>query len=81
VIFRSNSQGLPDRRQQMIDETGAWLTWALDNDLDVPRIPRRRVSDGGFKQMLEHPAARAAVRHWWMRTLGIVHNVSERFGL
>jgi hypothetical protein len=71
----------------MIAETSAWLTWALDHDLDAsattgwPRIPRRRVDLGGFGNLIHHPGARAAVHHWWMKTLGVVHNVSEKFGL
>lgn len=87
MIYRSNSQNpdAPDaRRRRMIAETSAWLTWALDHDLDlgrIPRIPRRRVDLGGFGHLLHHPGARAAARHWWMKTLGAVHNVSEKFGL
>ncbi|QNN21960.1 hypothetical protein HED60_06640 [Planctomycetales bacterium ZRK34] len=87
MIYRSNPQDPDARRRRMIAETSAWLTWALDNDLEgpgnakLPRIPRRRVDMGGFGNMLNHPGARAAVYHWWMKTLGVVHNVSDKFGL
>ncbi len=61
-------RNVPDRREAMIAQTSAWLTWALDNDVPVPRIPRRRVSEGGFTQLLQLPEARAAVQWWWYRT-------------
>lgn len=82
MIYRSNPQDPDARRRRMIAETSAWLTWALNNDVDgaLPRIPRRRVDLGGFADLLNNPGARAAVNHWWMRTLGIVHAVSEKFG-
>ncbi|MEM6394421.1 MAG: hypothetical protein AAF797_16765 [Planctomycetota bacterium] len=55
----------------MIHETSAFLTWALREDRDLPRIPRQRVDRGGFTALLRRSAtARAAVHHWWSRTLG-----------
>lgn len=61
-----------EARDKMIHETSAWLTWALDNDVPVPRIPRNRVDRGGFDMLRRVPAARAAVDHWWRRTLDLV---------
>ncbi len=49
----------------MIDETGAFLTWALGAGVELPKIPRRRVESGGFTQLLRAPGARAAVERWW----------------
>jgi hypothetical protein len=49
----------------MIAETGAFLTWALRERPDLPRIPRRRVEEGGFTTLLRMPGARAAVGRWW----------------
>lgn len=54
----------------MIAETSAFLSWALREGRDLPRIPRRRVSDGGFAMLLRMPGGRAAVAGWWNRTLG-----------
>ena len=54
----------------MIAETGAFITWALNHPDQVPRLPRRRVEDGGFKAILSRPGARAAVAAFWKRTLG-----------
>ncbi len=61
----------------MIRETEAFLSWALGCSEEssgrerpvIPAIPRRRVSEGGFASMLLRPEARAAVGHWWRRTL------------
>lgn len=49
----------------MIAETGAFLTWALRERPSLPRIPRRRVDQGGFATMMRMPGARAAVARWW----------------
>jgi len=56
----------------MIEETSAFLSWALRERRDLPRIPRRRVDEGGFTAMLRNPGARAAVRHWWRRVLSVL---------
>ena len=61
-------RNVPDRREMMIAQTSAWLTWAMDNDVRVPRIPRHRVDRGGFRELLRLPHARAAVNWWWYRT-------------
>lgn len=53
----------------MIDETSRFLSWALASQEDVPRIPCRRVDQGGFSQILRKPGARAAAAHWWYRAL------------
>lgn len=68
----------PDRRRQMIDETSAFLTWALNTGVELPRIPSRRVDHGGFSQMLRMPGARAAVNHWWRQTLNTMAEMAER---
>lgn len=57
-----------DLRRQMIAEHSAFLSWALRQGR-LPRIPRRRVSYGGFGSLMKRPGARAAVAHWWRRAL------------
>ena len=52
-------------RAQMIRETEAYLTWALAEERHLPRIPRRRVDQGGFTGLLAMPKARSIVNHWW----------------
>ena len=69
---RRRSLLVEDARVKMIRETNAFLTWALSRDRGLPRIPRRRVTDGGFSELLRRPGAVGAVEHWWKRTLELV---------
>ena len=66
-----------DRRQQMIDETGAWLTWAVDHPDKVPSIRSRRVEWGGFAEMLRQSEAKAAVNYWWARTMERIESLKD----
>ncbi|XAL99008.1 hypothetical protein OT109_15660 [Phycisphaeraceae bacterium D3-23] len=67
---RSNQYGKPrDARSQAIAETSAFLSWALSQDRPLPRIPRRRVDQGGFAEMMRAPLARKIVAHWWSQAL------------
>ncbi|MEM6853666.1 MAG: hypothetical protein AAF593_04575 [Planctomycetota bacterium] len=45
------------------------MSWALSEERNLPRIPRRRVDQGGFGKILDRPIARTVVRHWWGRAL------------
>lgn len=56
-------------RLRMIQETGEFLSWALREGHDLPRIPRRRVDRGGFTELMRRPLARVVVAHWWRRVL------------
>lgn len=58
-----------DLREKMIQETNAFLTWALRHTASVPRIPRRRVDTGGFSVLLRRPGVRQHLEQWWYRTL------------
>lgn len=42
-----------------------WLTEAISRPMDVPRIPTRRVADGGFDAMLSRPSGRIRAEKWW----------------
>ena len=67
--YRQKS-GLPrDMRRQMIAETSAYLSWALRNGAEAPRIPTRRVSQGGFTGIMRQRGMRAVVMAFWDRTL------------
>ena len=66
-----------DQRQLMIDQTGAFLTWALENDVQLPRIPQRPVAEGGYDRIMEHPGARAATTHWWLRAIQTVAKIAD----
>lgn len=53
----------------MIAETSAFLTWALREGHRLPRIPRRRVDEGGFTAFMRMPGAWGSVTRWWDKTL------------
>lgn len=59
----------------MIDETSAFLTWALGSGVELPKVPRRRVDSGGFSQFLRAPGAKAAVERWWSTALAVFEQV------
>jgi hypothetical protein len=46
-----------------------WLSQAMRRPESVPRIPVRRVADGGFARMMARPAGRRAIERWWRRVL------------
>jgi hypothetical protein len=56
-------------RRRAIAETNAFLTWAMQNDEPMPRIPRRRVDRGGFSELLNRPNASGLIAYWWAKTL------------
>ena len=56
-------------RQRMIAETSAFLSWALGEEQHLPRIPRRRLDQGGFTELMRRPMARIMTSHWWRRAL------------
>lgn len=59
-----------EARVEMINETSAFLTWALRAHEDMPRIPARKVDDGGFNLMMKMPAFRQMVAEFWEKILG-----------
>ncbi len=72
LFHRSNRRfSITDRfdRQRMIAETSAFLEWALSDGQGLPRIPRRRVDEGGFTMMMRRPLGRIIAAHWWRRAL------------
>ncbi|TVQ63658.1 MAG: hypothetical protein EA379_03425 [Phycisphaerales bacterium] len=47
-----------------------WLNWALTlPESRFPRIPLRRVSEGGFDDLLARPHGRRVAARWWARAL------------
>jgi hypothetical protein len=43
---------IEDYRRKMLAETSAFIEWGLRNPDKVPRIPRRRVGEGGFSKAM-----------------------------
>jgi hypothetical protein len=60
-----------DLRLEMIAETSALLTWALARDRGLPRIPTRRMDQGGFARLMGQRPARALVERWWSNVLDL----------
>ena len=54
---------------KMIRLHSGWLSRALRAGRTHPRIPVRRVRDGGFAAMMASPTGRAVARWWWQRAL------------
>jgi len=65
----AGSRRILETRQRMIEDTNAFIKWALENPDQVPQIPRRRADVGGYESMLKQPGARAAVNYWWYKML------------
>jgi len=42
-----------------------WLSLALAGRGTMPRIPVRRVDEGGFDDLLSRPRGREIARRWW----------------
>jgi len=53
----------------MIGEHSAWLSDALAGNRRPPRIPTRKVSEGGFAGLVNTPGGRYRAERWWDRTL------------
>ncbi len=68
---RTGLMRVPDVRARMISHTGAFLSWGLGGDRGLPRIPRRKVSEGGFAAALREPGAREAFGRWWSAALTV----------
>jgi len=48
-------------------EHSLWLSRAMARpDSATPRIPTRRVSEGGFSLLLSSPGGRERAEQWWM---------------
>ncbi len=66
---------LDEKRRQWTREHSAFLTWALEQERTgrpLPRIPRKRVDQGGWSATMRTPGGRALVRRWWRRMLAEV---------
>lgn len=57
------------RAARMIREHSRWLTRAVRGNRSYPRIPVRRVSDGGFARLMSTRQGRRYAEQWWAGTL------------
>ncbi len=60
---------LSTQRERWIHQHSAFLNAALSGKITPPRIPRRRVDDGGFTDYIRRPGVRALMNNWWTRIL------------
>ena len=67
--FSNKAKRPIDARRRAIAETSAFLTWAMQNDKPLPRIPRRRVDKGGFSHLLSRPNASGIISCWWAKAI------------
>ncbi len=55
-----------------------WLTWALgrggshESQPTLPRIPVKRVDEGGFEDLLRRPGGARLAEAWWDEALDMV---------
>jgi hypothetical protein len=54
---------------RMIRAHSRWLTRALRRRFHVPRIPVRKVSDGGFTALMSTHSGRRRAAEWWEAAL------------
>jgi hypothetical protein len=54
-----------------------WLNRALASNTPAPRIPIKRVDDGGYSGLSASLAGRAHAQRWWDRALGRVQLLDE----
>jgi hypothetical protein len=58
--------------QDMIDSTNRFLSLTLGVNgrfCLIPRIPRRRVGQGGFAYLLHFQGMRTCCERWWFRII------------
>jgi hypothetical protein len=60
--------GLPDPAAAFRRIHEAWLTRALSSQRQYPRIPIRRVDQGGFDRLMSRPRGRKTADEWWDAT-------------
>lgn len=68
---------LPSHAEQMRQAHSHWLTGALASDRVYPKIPLRRVADGGFSGLISSPAGRRWADLWWNAALDRVDEQSS----
>lgn len=72
-FFDGNGVTTPIRRLrvEMVLQTSTFLSWALKEDRDLPRIPRLRSDEGGFDRLMSQPGGRRVATMWWSQALGV----------
>lgn len=63
--FRSPKQRMMEAGRLARLVHSRWLSDAIAGRMDPPRIPTRKVSEGGFSRMLGRPGGRERAERWW----------------
>ena len=75
MFWRFGRHDLPSRGKQFRLIHERWLTRALRSPIAYPRIPVRRVDEGGFDSFRARADARARADRWWDLALERVDSV------
>lgn len=73
--FRAKQVLAAGRKARLLHS--AWLTRAVREDRVYPRIPARRVDEGGFAELLSTQEGRVVVDWWWEHTLSQVDDLKR----
>jgi hypothetical protein len=65
-VIQSDHEDAGERARRIHSQ---WLTNALELEKPYPRIPRRRVDEGGFSRLLSRANARQLIERWWSLAL------------
>jgi hypothetical protein len=68
-MFKDFLESLEIRSAAMRLLHSVWLTKALQQGARPPRIPTRKVEDGGWGSMMETPEGRAWAEEFWQGAL------------
>jgi hypothetical protein len=68
-FFVPKRKPIHDLRQEMTDQTSAFLTEALTTNANLPRIPIRPASQGGFSHLLSTESGQKLILNWWIQAL------------
>jgi hypothetical protein len=68
-VFRHDHQKLLTAGEVARQLHSQWLTKALEQGLDRPRIPVKRVDEGGFDALLARPCGPERAESWWRAAL------------
>lgn len=71
-MFWKVRRGLPDPAALFRRVHEVWLTRAVSSGKPYPRIPVKRVDQGGFDRMMARPGGRETADRWWSAALGRV---------
>lgn len=71
---RGNLEWRGERARRIHSE---WLTLALRGERPLPRIPVRRVDEGGWEELLGQPNGRRICERWWRIALRWVFDLDD----